>query len=134
MAGTSRPTIQSIFETTAAGEYETFEGNPGNCNGDAFDVAPPEPATEDESAAEPAPCGPVVQELHLTLDNPTDRALLQLGTLPKANSVRSAILHHSPCHPKILFAISSENGNRRIFSEKHYHAHYGAMEIERQRL
>ena len=36
VAGTSK--IQSCFETTTAGEYETFEGNPANSNGDAVDV------------------------------------------------------------------------------------------------
>ena len=84
------------------------------------DVAPPVglPAPEDEAAAElaaaePAPRGPVVQELYLTLDNSTDRALFQLGTWP--SEPRLAILHHGPCRQKGPFAISSENGNRRIF-------------------
>ena len=31
------------FATTTAGEDETTEGNPGNRNGDAVEVAPPEP-------------------------------------------------------------------------------------------
>ena len=66
------------------------------------------------------------------LDNPTYRALFQLSTLP--SEPRSAILHHCPCRPKGLCAIRSENGNRRIFSEKHCHAHSGAMEIEWQWL
>ena len=48
------------------------------------------------------------------------------------NILRTTIIHHGPCPPKELFDISSENGNRRIFSEKHYHAHSGAPEIERQ--
>ena len=53
-----------FFVTTTAGEDETSEGNPGNSNGDAVDVAPPVPASEDESAAElaaadSAPRGPV---------------------------------------------------------------------------
>ena len=52
-------------------------------------------------ASEIAPRGPVVQKLDLTFDNPKDRALFQLG------------------------ALSSENGNRRTFSETHYHAHSG---------
>ena len=69
---------------------------------------------------------------YLTLDNPTDRALFQLGTWP--SELRSAILHHGPCRSKVPFAISSENGNRRIFLENHYHAHSGAVEIERQWL
>ena len=48
------------------------------------------------------------------LDNQTDRTLFQLGTLP--SELRSAILHHGPCRPKLPFAISSDNGNRRIVS------------------
>ena len=84
------------------------------------------------TAAEQAPRGPVVQGLDLTLYNSTDRALFHLGTLP--SELISAILHHGPCRPKGPFAISSENGNRRIFSETHCHAHYGAMETERQWL
>ena len=64
VAGTSK--IQSFFETTTASEVETSEGNPGNINGDAVDVAPPVPAPEEEAAAEPAatkpsPHGPIVQ-------------------------------------------------------------------------
>ena len=43
---------------STAGEDETCEGNPGNSNGDAFDVAPPVPAPEDESAAETAAAEP----------------------------------------------------------------------------
>ena len=74
----------------------------------------------------------VVQELDLTLNNPTERTLFQLSTLP--NGLKSAILHHGPCRQKGPFAISSENGNRRLFSETHYHAHSVAMEIERQRI
>ena len=59
------------------------------------------------------------------------RSLLPaIGTLP--SEVISAILHHGTCRPKVPFAISSENGNRRMLSEAHYHAHSGAMEMERQ--
>ena len=64
------------------------------------------------------------------LDNPTERALFQLDTFP--TELRTTNIHHGPCRPKEPFDISSENGNRRIFSEKHYHAHSGAPEIERQ--
>ena len=70
--------------------------------------------------------------LDLTLDNPTDRVHFQLCTLPTA--LRTTIIHHGPCRLEEPFSISSENGNIQIFSEKHYHAHSGAMEIERQRL
>ena len=161
MAGTSK--IRSFCVTTTAGEDEMSEGNPENSKHDEVDVAPSIPAPEDEAAAEPAPenegdaaeptttepataepttaeattaeparRGPVVQELDPTLDNPTDRALFQLGTLP--TELRTTIIHHGPCRPKEPFDISSENGNGRIFSEKHYHEHSGAMEIERQWL
>ena len=64
------------------------------------------------------------------LNNPTDRALFQLGTLP--TELRTTIIRHGPCRQKEPFAIRSENGNQCIFSENHYHAHSGAMEIERQ--
>ena len=46
----------------------------------------------------------------------------------------TAILHHGPCRPKGPFAMGSENGNRRIFSEKHNYAHSKAMEIEQHWL
>ena len=88
MAGMSK--ILSFFVTTTAGEDKTSEGNRENSKRDSVDVAPSVPAPEDEAAAEPAPeneaaaepttaeparRGPVVQELDLTLDHPTDRAL-----------------------------------------------------------
>ena len=150
VAGTSK--IRSFCVTTTASEDETSEGNPENSKRDAVDVAPSAPAPEDEAAAEPAPendaaaepttmepttaeparRGPVVQELDLTLENPTDRVHFQLCTLP--TSPRTTFIHHGPCRLKEPFAISSENGNIHIFSEKHYHAHSGAMEIERQWL
>ena len=109
VADTSK--ILSFFLTTMAGEDETSECNPENSKRDAVDVAPSVPAPEDETTAEPAPeneaaaepttaepataepttaepttaeparRGPVVQELDLTLDNTTGRALFQLGTL-----------------------------------------------------
>ena len=74
-------------------------------------------APEDEVAAEPAASGPVVQEVDMTLDNLTDRALfrLLLGTLP--SGLRSEILYHGPCRSKGPLAISSENGNRHTFSD-----------------
>ena len=150
MAGTSK--IRNFCVTTTAGEDETSEGNPENSKRDSVDFEPSVPAPEDEAAAEqvpeneaaaepttaepttaePAQRGPVVQELDLTFDNPTDRALFQLDTLP--TELRTTIIHHGPCRPREPFATSSENGNRRIFSGKHYHAHSGAMEIERQWL
>ena len=139
VAGTSQ--IRSFFVTTTAGEDETSEGNPENSKRDAVDVAPSVPAPENEAAAEPATAepataepttaepkaaeparrGPVVQELDLSLDNPTYRALSQLGTFP--TELRTAIIQHGPCRPKGPFDISSENGNRCIFLEKHYQPH-----------
>ena len=79
------------FSSTTADEDETSEGNPGHSNGDAVGVVPP------VGMAEPGPRGPVVPR-----------------------ELRSAILQHGPCCLKGPLAISSENGNRRIFSEKHY--------------
>ena len=78
------------YGSRAADEDETSEGNPGNSNGDAVDVIPP------VGMAAPEPRGPVV-----------------------SSELRSAILQHGPCRLKGPLAISSENGNRRIFSEKH---------------
>ena len=62
---------------------------------------------------------PVVQELglYLTLDNPTDRALFQLGTL--SSELRSTIRHHGPCRPRGPLAISTEREWQQAFSRKH---------------
>ena len=49
---------------STAGEDETCERNPGNSNGDAFDVAPRGPAPEDESAAETAVAEPAPGHHH----------------------------------------------------------------------
>ena len=65
------------------------------------------PATTEPTTAEPARRGPVHQELDLTLDNPTDRALFQLGRLP--TKLRATIIQHGPCRPKGQFAIRGEN-------------------------
>ena len=79
--------------------------------------------------AEPIPRGPVVY-LNYARQPDGSRSLPAIGTLP--SEVRSASLHHGTCRPKVPFAFSSENGNRRMLSEAHYHAHSGAMEMERQ--
>ena len=118
-------------------EDEASAGNPGNSNDDVVDLVPPVPVPEDEeelepAAAVPAPRGPVVQEFDLMLANPTDHVLFHLGAFP--SELRSGILRHGPCHPKGPFAICSANGNSHIFLGKHYHAHYGALEIEWQYL
>ena len=127
VAGTSNFYNPELFVTTTAGEDETSEANPLNRNGDAFDVASRYQAVAELAAAEPATRGSVVQEYTCPLDNPTDRALFQLGSWP--SELGSAILHHGPCRQTGRFSISSENGNMRIFSEKHYH-----MEMEWQWL
>ena len=116
MAATRK--IHSFFVTTTAGDDETSEGNPRNSNGDSVDIAPPVPQPEVEVgaesvAAEPAQRVPVVQQLDLTLDNPTDRALFQLSILP--SELRSGNLQHY-IHAKGSFAISSDNEKRGAFS------------------
>ena len=115
---------------SSVGEDETSDGNPGNINGAEIDVAPPayQRLKTKQTAAEPAPRGSVLQELDLTLDNPTERALFQLGTLP--SELRQAILHHDPCRPKGPFATSSTNDNRRIFSEQTLSCTFCAMAME----
>ena len=81
VAGTSK--ILSFFVTTTAGEDETCEGNPGNSNSHAFDVAPPVPAPERRigggnssgGTSTRTPPGPILQELglYLTVDNQCPR-------------------------------------------------------------
>ena len=112
MAGTCK--ILSFFVTTTAGEDETCEGNPEHSKRDAVDVAPSEPAPENDAAAEPTTAelataepagrGPVIiQELDLTLDKRTNKSRslslkFQLGSSwvgpTMAIELRSAILHH----------------------------------------
>ena len=112
--------------TTVTAEPATVE--PATAEPTTAEPTTVEPATAEPATAEPARRGPVDQELDLTLDNPTDRALFQLGRLP--TKLRTAIIHHGPCRPKGQFAIRGENGNIRIFYERHYHAHSGAMQKE----
>ena len=124
------PAAEPSPENKAAAVPTTVTAEPAT-----VEPATAEPTTAEPATAEPARRGPVDQELdlsHLTLDNPTDRALFQLGRLP--TKLRTAIIHHGPCRPKGQFAIRGENGNIRMFYERHYHAHSGAMEIERQWL
>ena len=121
MAGTCK--ILSFFVTTTAGEDETCEGNPEHSKRDAVDVAPSEPAPENDAAAEPTTAelataepataqpataepagrGPGIQELDLTLDKMTNKSRslslkFQLGSSwvgpTMAIELRSAILHH----------------------------------------
>ena len=111
--------IQRFFVTTTAGEYETSEGNPGN---GAWRRSSGGTSTTWTGSSGVTPDA---------VDNPADCALFQLSTLP--SELRSAIIHHGPCRPKLPFAISSENGDRRVFSENDT-IHSGAREIERQWL
>ena len=120
--------IRSFFVTTTASEDETSEGNPENSKRDAVDVVPSVPAPEDEAAAEPAPENDAAAE-----PTTTEPATAEPARREPVIANRT-IIHHVPCRPKRPFAISSENGNIRIFSEKHYHEHSGAMETERQWL
>ena len=83
-------TSKILLKNTTADEDEASEGNPGNSNGDAVDVPP-------VGMAEPGPRGRVVP-----------------------SELSSAILQHGPCRLNGTLAISSENGNRPIFSEKQY--------------
>ena len=92
-----RPALVKFSLTTTADEDETSESNPGNSNGDAIEVVRP---VHPVGMAEPGPRGPLV-----------------------SNELRSAIPQHDPCRLKGPLAVSGENGNRRIFSEKHYPAH-----------
>ena len=75
-----------------------------------------EPATAPEpTTAEPARRGPVDQELDLTLDNPTDRAL---STGQIANQIENDNYSSRSMPPK-KDSIRGENGNIRIFYERH---------------
>ena len=112
------PAAEPSPENKAAAEPTTVTAEPVTA-----EPATAEPTTAEPATAEPARRGPVDQELDLTLDNPTDRALFQLGRLP--TKLRTAIVLHGPCRPKGQFAIRGENGNIRIFYERHYHAHSG---------
>ena len=102
------PAAEPSPENEAASVPTTVTAEPAT-----VEPATAEPTTAEPATAEPARRGPVDQELDLTLDNPTDRALFQLGRLP--TKLRTAIIHHSPCRPKGQFAIRGENGNIRIF-------------------
>ena len=155
--------IRSFFVTTTAGEDETSECNPENSKRDAVDVAPSvtapgdeaaaEPAPENEAAAEPATAeptttkpktaepitaeparrGPVVQVLDLMLDNPTDRALFQLGTLLVNRTENGNYSSRSMPPKRTVSLLSAATMATYAFSWKnHYHAHSGAMEIKRQ--
>ena len=98
------PAAEPSPENEAAAVPTTVTAEPAT-----VEPATAEPTTAEPATAEPARRGPVDQELDLTLDNPTDRALFQLGRLP--TKLRTAIIHHGPCRPKGQFAIRGENGN-----------------------
>ena len=71
--------------------------------------------------------GNLVQEFGLTLDNPTDRALFELGTL--STERRTAIVHHDSWSmlPNITVCYQ-----QREWQHTRHHVHSGAMEIEQQ--
>ena len=74
------PAAEPSPENKAAAVPTTVTAEPAT-----VEPATAEPATAEPATAEPARRGPVDQELdlsHMTLDNPTDRALFQLGRLP----------------------------------------------------
>ena len=75
-----------------------------------------EPATAEPTTAEPARRGPVDQELDLTLDNPTDRALFQLGRLPTKR--RTAIIHHGDAAQKDSLLSEARMAIKYAFSMK----------------
>ena len=114
------PEDEAAVEPASDNEAPTVPttAEPSSAEPATAEPATARPTTAEPTTAEPARCGSEVQELDMTLDNPTDRALFQLGTL--STELRTAIIHHGPCRPKGPFAVSSENGNRRMFSEKHY--------------
>ncbi len=117
VAGTS--TIQSFFETTTASEVETSEGNPGNINGDAVDVAPPVPGSSGgTSSGETITTWTDSSGVRPNARQPDGSHFLSAGHI-----VKRTIFHHGPCRPIGPFAVSRENGNRRIFSEKNTTMH-----------
>ena len=135
VAGTSGITGIKRFFSAPELDDETDDGNSIAVDGDAVLVPA---APEDEAAAEQPQQPGQVQELpvpelglDLSVDNPTDRAHFQLGTL--STEMTTAVLRHGPCRPNGPFSLNAKY-NRRIFSEKLYRAHSGAMQIERQWL
>ena len=78
------------------------------------------PTTAEPTTAEPARRVQAVQELDLTLDNPTDRALFQLGTLP--TKLRTTIIYYGPCCPKgQLLSAARMTTDTFSLRKKHYH-------------
>ena len=102
-------TVTAEPATVEPATAEPTTAEPATVEPATAEPATAEPTTSEPATAEPAQRGPVDQELDLTLDNPTDRALFQLGRLP--TKLRTAIIHHGPCRPKGQFAIRGENGN-----------------------
>ena len=103
------PAAEPSPENKAAAVPTTVTAEPATVEPATAEPTTAEPTTAEPATAEPVRRGPVDQELYLTLDNPTDRALFQLGRLP--TKLRTAIIHHGPCRPKGQFAIRGENGN-----------------------
>ena len=136
VADTSK--IRSFFVTTTAGEDETSEGNPENSKRDAVDVAPSVPAPEDEAAAEPTPTEPATAELTSAepamwtgssgvrpdARQPDRPRSLSTGHIANRTENDNYSSRHGPsCCPKGPFAISSDNGNIRLFSDKNTTMH-----------
>ena len=71
------PAAEPSPENKAAAVPTTVTAEPAT-----VEPATAEPTTAKPATAEPARRGPVDQELDLTLDNPSDRPLFQLGRLP----------------------------------------------------
>ena len=104
-----KPAAEPSPENKAAAVPTTVTAEPAT-----VEPATAEPTTSEPATAEPARRGAVVQELDLTLDNPTDRALFQLGRLP--TKLRTTIIHHGPCRPKGEFAIRGDNVNTGVYA------------------
>ena len=89
-----KPAAEPSPENKAAAVPTTVTEEPATVEPATVEPATAEPTTSEPATAEPARRGPVDQELHLTLDNPTDRALFQLGRLP--TKLKTTIMHHGP--------------------------------------
>ena len=105
--------------TSEPGTAETITAEPTTAEPTSAEPTTSEPGTAEPITAEPTTAdaarrGPVVQELDLTLDNPTDRDLFQLGTLP--TEMRTAVIHHGPCRPKE--GANGVSGNPKKFGVK----------------
>ena len=137
VAGTSK--IQSFFVTTTAGEDETCEGNPGNSNGDAFDVAPRYQRLKTNRQRKQQRRN---QHLDATRTDssgviPDDRqpdasCSLSAGHMAKRTEIGDSSSRSMP--PKRTVCYQQREWQPAHFIGKDYHAHSGPVEIERQWL